>query len=180
MDFLFQNGMQKKDLQIDELEQFYGVYLATLEDDTDLMEQLQNGYDNFPKFINGISDDKLDYAYEEGKWTVAQALLHIVDSERIFQYRAFRFSRQDKTPLMGFDQDDYVLDYDPRAKSKESIVEAYKAVRSSTIAMFKTLGEDELRYTGIASNLQWSVASLGFVICGHQRHHRNIIRERYL
>lgn len=172
--------MKKKDLQVEEFEQFYGVYLATLDDDTVLMERLLKGYDNFPKFINGIPEDKLHYAYAEGKWTVSQALLHIVDTERVFQYRAFRFSRQDKTPLMGFDQDDYVLENDPRGQSNENIIEAYKTVRASTIAIFKTLSEVELKYTGIASNLQWSVAGLGFVICGHQRHHRNIIRERYL
>ena len=172
--------MKKKDLKAEEFEQFYGVYLATLDEDTVLMEQLQKGHENFPKFINTIPNDKLNYAYAHGKWTVAQVLLHIIDSERIFQYRAFRFSRQDKTLLMGFNQDDYVLENDPRGQSKESIIEAYKAMRASTIDVFKTLSEDELKYTGLASNLQWSVAGLGFVICGHQRHHRNIIRERYL
>lgn len=172
--------MKKKDLKPGEFEQFYGVYLATLDEDTVLMEQLRKGYENFPKFINDLPEDKLHYAYADGKWTIAQALLHIVDTELIFQYRAFRFSNQDKTPLMGFDQDDYVLENDPRGQNKESIIEAYKTVRASTIAIFKTLNEDRLGYTGMASNLQWSVAGLGFVICGHQRHHRNIIRERYL
>ena len=172
--------MKKKDLEAGEFEAYYGVYLATLDDDTVLMEQLQKGYENFPKFIKGIPDDKLNYAYADGKWTVAQALLHIIDTERIFQYRAFRFSRQDKTPLMGFDQDAYVLENDVRGQTKESIIEAYKTVRASTIDVFKTLNEKTLSYTGSASNLQWSVAGLGFVICGHQRHHRNIIRERYL
>lgn len=172
--------MKKKDLKEIECDQYYKVYLATLDDDTVLMEQLVKGYENFPKFIDSIPDDKLDYAYAEGKWTVAQALLHIIDTERIFQYRAFRFSRQDKTPLMGFNQDDYVLNNDPRARKKESIIEAYKTVRASTIDIFKSLNEDELRYMGTASDLPWSVAGLGFVTCGHQRHHRNIIRERYL
>lgn len=172
--------MKRNELAPQEFKEFYGVYLATLEDDTVLMDQLKKGYENFPKFINSIPDDKLTYAYAEGKWTVAQALLHIVDSERIFQYRAFRFSRADKTPLMGFDQDAYILENDPRGQSKESIIEAYRTVRASTIAIFETLDDAMLRHTGIASDLQWSVGGLGFVICGHQRHHRNIIRERYL
>lgn len=172
--------MKKKDLKIDEFKEFYGVYLGTLDDDTVLIEQLQKGYENFPKFINGIPDDKLNYAYAAGKWTIAQALLHIIDTERVFQYRAFRFANGDKTPLMGFDQDDYVIDNDPRGQTKESIIESYQIVRASTLNIFKNLDEDRLGYTGTASNLQWSVAGLGFVICGHQRHHRNIIRERYL
>ena len=172
--------MRKKDLSTEEFQEFYGIYLATLDDDTVLMEQLEKGHDNFPKFINGIPNDKLHYKYADDKWTVTQALLHIIDTELIFQYRAFRFSRQDKTPLMGFNQDDYIWENDPRGHSKENIIRSYKTVRASTIAIFKALGEVELKYTGTASNLQWSVAGLGFVICGHQRHHRNIIRERYL
>ena len=172
--------MKKKDLKPEEFEAYYGVYLATLDDDTVLMEQLQKGYENFPKFIQGIPDEKLNYAYAEGKWTVAQALLHIIDTERIFQYRAFRFSRKDKTPLMGFDQDAYVLENDVRGQTKDSIIKAYQTVRASTIDVFKTIDENTLTYTGLASGLQWSVAGVGFAICGHQRHHRNIIRERYL
>ncbi len=81
---------------------------------------------------------------------------------------------------MGFNQDDYVLENDPRGQNKERIIEAYRTVRAGTIAVFETLNEKELRHTGTASDLPWSVAGLGFVICGHQRHHRNIIRERYL
>ena len=172
--------MKKKDLKAEEFEQYYGVYLATLEDDTVLLNQLSKGYDNFPKFINDIPEGKLNYAYAEGKWTIAQVLLHIVDTERIFQYRAFRFSNGDITPLMGFEQDAYVIENDPRGQNKESIIEAYKTVRASTINIFKSLSEERLGYTGMASNLPWSVAGLGFVICGHQRYHRNMIRERYL
>lgn len=172
--------MKKKELTSAEFEEFYGVYLNTLPDDTVLMDQLKKGHENFPKFIRSIPEDKLNYAYAEGKWTVAQVLLHIIDSERIFQYRAFRFSRKDQTPLMGFDQDDYVLENDPRGATHEGIVKEYQIVRQSTIQMFENLDDEMLRYMGTASKLQWSVAGLGFVICGHQRHHRNIIRERYL
>ena len=172
--------MKKKELKQEEFGQYYGVYLATLGEDTVLMDQLRKGHDNFPKFINDIPEDKMNFAYAEGKWTVAQALLHIVDTELIFQYRAFRFSNGDKTPLMGFDQNAYVLENDPRAQNKESIIEAYKTVRATTISIFKSLNEERLAYTGTASDIPWSVAGLGFVICGHQRHHRNIIRERYL
>lgn len=172
--------MKKNELTPAEFKEFYGVYLNTLPDDTVLLDQLKKGYENFPKFIRSIPEDKLQYAYAEGKWTVAQALLHIVDSERIFQYRAFRFSREDRTPLMGFDQNDYVLENDLRGADHESIVKAYQVVRESTIQVFENLDDRMLRQMGKASNLQWSVAGLGFVICGHQRHHRNIIRERYL
>lgn len=172
--------MKKKELSGAEFKEFYGTYLNTLPDDTVLMDQLEKGFENFPKFIRSIPEDKLKYAYAEGKWTIAQVLLHIIDSERVFQYRAFRFSRGDKTPLMGFEQDDYILDDDPRGRTHEDIVKAYQVVRASTIQLFENLDDTMLRRKGTASELQWSVAGLGFVICGHQRHHRNSIRERYL
>jgi hypothetical protein len=107
-------------------------------------------------------------------------LQHIIDSERVFQHRAFRFSRDDKSPLPGFDQDSYAEKSKADRRSKESIIEEYRIVRKSTISLFANLDRNDLEKTGTASSMEWSVAALGFVICGHQKHHRNIVRERYL
>lgn len=158
---------------------FYKNYIDLL-GDVDLLELLQRQLSNFPQFIDSIPEGKLSFAYAADKWTVAEVLVHIIDSERVFQYRALRFSRGDRTVLPGFDQDKYVPFSNAGHRSKQSILEEYKVVRKSTIALFGSLEERALGYKGEASGLQWSVAALGFVICGHQRHHRNILRERYL
>ncbi|WP_273566711.1 DinB family protein [Maribacter halichondriae] len=171
--------MRTSELQIAEPFPYYKTYIDVL-GDCELMDKLQRQVSNFPKFIESIPDSKMDYAYAEGKWTVAEVLLHIIDTERIFQYRALRFCRGDKTPLPGFDQDVFISGLNVKRYSKENIIEEYKIVRKSTIALFANLDRKSLESTGIASQLNWSVAALGFVICGHQRHHRNIIRERYL
>lgn len=171
--------MRKSELNIPEPTPFYNTYIDIV-GDVELLDILQRQSVNFPEFIESLPDEKMDFAYVEGKWTIKEVLLHIIDTERIFQYRALRFCRGDKTPLPGFDQDIYITGLKSKRYSKENIIAEYKVVRKSTIALFANLDRVSLERTGIASNIEWSVAALGFVICGHQKHHRNIIRERYL
>ncbi len=171
--------MRTTEIWLPKPEPFYKRYIDTL-GDVELMDMLRRQVNNFPKFIESIPDAKMDYSYGKDKWTIAEVLLHIIDAERVFQYRALRFCRGDKTPLPGFEQDIYVAGLNIKRYTKESIIEEYKIVRRSTIALFANLDRSSLERTGSASDLEWSVAALGFVICGHQRYHRNIIRERYL
>ncbi len=171
--------MRKSELAEGDYNPFYQTYVDTL-GDVELMDIHQKQLKNFPEFIESIPDSKLNHAYEEGKWTIAEVLIHIIDTERVFQYRALRFSRADMTPLPGFEQDDYVPNSNAHRRSKESIIEEYKTVRRSTISLFTNLDRQTLQVRGIASSSEMSAAALGFIISGHQKHHRNIIRERYL
>lgn len=171
--------MRTSELKIREPFPFYKTYIDVL-GDVELLDMLQRQLGNFPDFIDQIPEDKFLFKYQPEKWTLAQVLLHITDSERVFQYRALRFSRGDQTPLPGFEQDLFASNSMANQRSKESILEEYKVVRKSTIAIFANLDRDALEKTGIASNMEWSTAALGFTICGHQKYHRNIIRERYL
>ena len=93
---------------------------------------------------------------------------------------ALRFARKDQTPLPGFDQDAYVPVSGASGISKEEVISDYKTIRASTIALFRKFDEEVLRRRGQASNADMSVAALGSIICGHQRHHRNVIRANYL
>ncbi|MGB5821329.1 MAG: DinB family protein [Saonia sp.] len=171
--------MRKSALQEHELEQFYGMYIAVLED-VELLETLENGMEDFVRFIKGIPNEKLHYAYAKGKWTIAEVITHIIDAERIFQYRAFRFSRNDKTHLAGFEQNGYVLESNAIDKSKEDLIAEYTLVRKCTLSLFRGLDNEKLGREGIASDIPWTVGGLGFVICGHQEHHQKIVEERYL
>ncbi len=171
--------MRTSELHTSEYHEFYEPYIMAL-GDVDLMEMLQKQFVNFPQFIASIPEEKLHYAYEEGKWTVAEVLVHIMDAERVFQYRALRFARNDATPLPGFDQDIYVPYSGAERVTKEALVQQYQAIRQSTIALFSTLDREALMRVGMASNVSMSVRALGFFCCGHQRHHRQILKERYL
>ncbi len=171
--------MKKSELDPYEFVQFYGTYLAAI-DEVDLFEALRAGLHDFVKFVETIPESAMQHTYAEKKWTIAEVLGHIIDTERIFQYRALRFSRKDQTALPGFEQDDYVLASQSNRRTKASFLEEYLAVRKSTLALFENLTTAQLAYKGTASNIQWSVAGLGFVISGHQQHHKKILEERYL
>ncbi len=171
--------MKTSALKHHEYNTYYKTYIEAL-GEADLLPTLKKQLKNFPQFIDSIPGDKLTHAYAEGKWTIAEVLTHILDTERVFQYRALRFARNDQTPLPGFDQDAYVPHSAANKRSIKELIKEYKAVRKSTIVLFETFDAETLGRKGVASNSPMSVAALGFIMCGHQKHHRNIIRERYL
>lgn len=171
--------MKTSELTSADYNSFYEPYIDAL-GEVDLMDQMQNQLGNFPQFMESIPVALWQRSYSPGKWTIAEVLLHVIDAERVFQYRALRIARKDQTPLAGFDQDAYVPNSMANERSKESIIAEYKAVRGASISLFKTFKREQLMLHGTASKAQVSVGALGFLICGHQKHHRNIIRERYL
>ena len=120
--------MKVKDLENSELQYFYETYLNALNEEEDLKSALENGKKNFQQLIENLTKDQLMYSYGEGKWTIAEVLVHLIDSERVFQYRAFRISRNDKTPLPGFEQDDYVLESYANQRTKEDILQEFLIV----------------------------------------------------
>tara|TARA_R110002049_G_scaffold297516_1_gene486631 strand:+ start:174806 stop:175345 length:540 start_codon:yes stop_codon:yes gene_type:complete len=176
-DFFYLRGMMTSEIQLPDPIPFYKTYIDVL-GEVNLDDMLKRQLKNFPEFIESIPD--ISYAYAEGKWSIAGVLLHILDAERVFQYRALRFSRGDKTALPGFDQDLFVSNSNYGSRSKKSLIQEYKAVRNATITLFSGFSRPVLDLKGTASGLEWSVATLGFVICGHQKHHRNILRQRYI
>ncbi|MFI8379704.1 DinB family protein [Leeuwenhoekiella sp. NPDC079379] len=127
-----------------------------------------------------MPEDKWLYAYDSRKWTVLESLLHVIDTERIFTYRALRIGRGDKTPLAGFEQDDYIKPSGANLRSMTSLIEEYNQVRSCTINLFKNLSAEALLEIGTASNSTLSARAAGFIICGHEIHHAYIIKTRYL
>lgn len=171
--------MRTSDLSKSDYHPFYEPYIFAL-GDVDLLDMLKKQKENFPQFIASIPEDSWHSSYAEGKWTVAEVLIHVLDAERVFQYRALRFARKDTTNLPGFDQDAYVPYSGASAISKEDVIEDYRAIRASTISLFSKFDEEVLRRKGRANDAAMSVAALGFIMCGHQRHHRNIIRSKYL
>ncbi|TLP79654.1 DinB family protein [Maribacter sp. ACAM166] len=172
--------MRITDLQEKEFNYFYGTYLNALDENEDLMAALLNGRVWFQAFIKNLTEEQLGFSYGEGKWTIAEVLVHLIDTERIFQHRAFRISRNDKTPLPGFEQDDYIIESDSNERTKKEILNEYLSVRDSSINLFRGMTEVRLKRFGTASGMPWSVAAIGLAISGHQKHHEIILNERYL
>ncbi|AXT19977.1 DinB family protein [Flavobacteriaceae bacterium AU392] len=162
-----------------EYNDYYSRYITTL-GDTELIAGLKDNLSNTLSFLESIPENKLDYAYEEGKWTVKDVIQHTIDTERIFSYRALCFARNDNTELPGFEQDDYIKTANPNSKSKEDLIREYKAVRIASIELFKSFTDDALQYVGSASGSPMTARAAGFMLIGHEKHHYNVIREKYL
>ena len=172
--------MKRSQLLPDDSPVFYQPYLDTLPQEADLLELLQKQAVNFPEFLAHIPEDRFGFRYAPGKWSVAEVIGHILDAERVFQYRALRFARKDATPLPGFDQDPWIPNHPMADWTADRFIAEYEIVRSASISLFATCTEEDLLWKGTASGKSVSLGALGFIICGHQRHHRDILRTRYL
>lgn len=172
--------MKKSQLQSTEYAGFYANYINQVSDEYNLVEELEISVHRLVKFVREIPMDKFDYRYAEGKWTIKDILLHLIDAERIFSYRALRFARNDKTELPGFEENSYVDEAHANSRSIQDLLSELLVVRQSTLTLFKSFPEEHLLRNGIASKNPISVRALGFVIIGHQNHHQRIFQERYL
>lgn len=142
------------------------------------LDDLQS--DQFLNLISSIPEEKWGYRYAEGKWNIKEVLMHIMDTERIFAYRALRLSRHDKADLVGFEQDDYVPFYDVDSRSVASLIAEYKTVRAASLSMFENFNAEHYAGRGSASGSEVTTLALGYMIAGHERHHHHLLVERYL
>lgn len=131
-------------------------------------------------FFQNIPADKWEYRYAENKWTIKQILQHLIETERIMMYRALRISRGDQTALPGFDENDYVDNSNANTLREDQLISEYMTVRKASISMYQNFSSDMLLKTGIASDNPISVRALAFMIAGHENHHMDVIKERYL
>ena len=155
--------------------QEYGKLVKTNEGFTALME----GANDFASMLSVVSPDKMSQTYQNGKWTVQDVLLHMIDTERMFQNRAFRISRGEPRALSGFDQDRYVKNLPHIVRSVESIRDEYETIRKSTFLLYAGLTKVEMKLQGRVGNYILSLPSIPFIIAGHEIHHLNILRDKY-
>ncbi|MFT8322056.1 MAG: DinB family protein [Bacillus sp. (in: firmicutes)] len=144
-----------------------------------VMDQLVKQMDETASLFLNITDAQADYRYAEGKWSVKEVIGHITETERVMQYRALRIARGDQTSLAGYDDEEYVKEAIFSARSMEDLIEEYKAVRLSTIALLKGLPEGTPARIGYANNGEVSANAIAYIIAGHELHHLKILKERY-
>ncbi|WP_430468101.1 DinB family protein [Winogradskyella ouciana] len=171
--------MISETINIKEYNPYYKAYIDKASD-VDILKGLKSSFDSVIDFYSKLPYEKHDYAYAEDKWTIKDTLLHIIDTERVFSYRALRISRGDKTPLAGFEQDGYVVSGNAKKRSLENLIEEYKSVRLATISLFQSFDRETLLKMGEASGFPISVRALGYIIVGHENHHIQVIKQRYL
>jgi len=175
-----QHKMKKSDLNTSEYDQYYARYIDKLQDQTDLIEGYIAGKNSMVDFINSIPNSKLLYKYEPQKWSVKEVLQHLIDTERVFMYRCLRIARNDATDIEGFEQDNYVKPSEADAKSKAALIEEFSMNRENSILLLKSISEKNLCFVGSANGGKMSARAAAFTILGHDLHHTEIIKERYL
>ncbi len=145
-----------------------------------IVENLEMSQQYFEDTLRTLPKEKQEHAYAEGKWTIKELIQHIIDTERIFCYRTLCFARNDRTALPGFDQDLFVEYSDANHRNYNDLLDEMSLLRKGTIQLFNSFSKDVLLRVGNASGKEMSVRALGYIISGHQRHHLNVVKERYL
>ena len=158
---------------------YYETYVGKIPE-VDIVSVLQAQLDSTLAFLGKVPASKVDHAYAPGKWTVRQVFGHVLDMEWVFAARAFHFARAVPGDLPGVDQDDTMKVVDFRATEWPALIQQWVHVRSATIALFESLDAAAWERKGIASGNPVTVRALAYIIAGHERHHMNVIRERYL
>jgi hypothetical protein len=162
-----------------EYAEFYAGYVSSIPE-TDVLGVMEKQPAELRTLLGESADDRGDFAYAEGKWTVKELIGHIIDGERVFGYRLHRFSHGDTEPLTGFDQNIYVTNGRSRIRAIADMLEEFDLTRRANLLLLSSLRESDWDLSGTASGAQVSVRALAFIMAGHVRHHANILRERYL
>ncbi|WP_412067823.1 DinB family protein [Rubrivirga sp. IMCC43871] len=154
---------------------YYDRYVALVEDD-DLLTALTEPVTS--ALVRAADSGRASHAYAPGKWTVAGVVQHVIDTERVFAYRALRVARGDDTPLPGYDQDGFAAHAPDRPLG--DLADELDRVRASTLDLLAALAPHALARIGTASDQPLSARGAGWIIAGHDRHHAAVLRERYL
>lgn len=171
--------MKVNQLSSSEYLPFYKTYIEKA-GSKNLIDGLEENMVNVVSFFESIPENRMDYRYAENKWTIKEIMQHLIDAERIFCYRALCFARKDGTALSGYDENNFAETSLANNRSKVSLIKEYKIVSEATLLMFKSFDSEMLKSIGIANNGTMSVRAIGFIITGHEKHHCEVIKERYL
>lgn len=159
--------------------EYYDRYIRRVPD-RDVLSVLANSLEETLALLDGIPVELEEYSYAPGKWTLREVIGHLIDTERVFGYRALHFARRDPAPLPSMEQDDYALASNAGRRPLRHLAEELEAVRRSSILLFRSFGEEMLTFRGMASGVEFSVRSIPYIVVGHEIHHRSVIAERYL
>ena len=165
-------------VDINTVPEFYRGYIRAA-GKGELVPLLLKSGDDFITFGRRLTEQQGLYKYASDKWSIKDIMLHVIDAERVFAYRAMRFARNDKTELSGFDQNEYVPEASADDRSIHNLLSEFTNVRAATVDMFSSFSDEVRQRSGVASGVEMTVEMLGYIISGHLMHHMNIIHERY-
>jgi hypothetical protein len=157
----------------------YFLKYTELVKEDNIQDAFTNQEDALQDFYNKIDEEKSCFAYAESKWTLKEMLQHIIDTERVFSYRALCIARNEQAVLPGFDENDYAKYSKANNRSWESLVEEMQILRMSTQMMFDSFTAEMLTNIGQFSSAKDSTNTLGYIMVGHVYHHIKVAEEKY-
>lgn len=163
----------------DEYAPFYAGYVERVPDG-DVVQLLQQQRTQFADLLRNVSDEQAQERPAPGEWNIKEVIGHLIDAERVFSYRALRFSRKDSTPLSGFEQDDFVRESNFSDRSLSDLLEEFDHCRAANVLLFKSFPSEVLTWRGTASNNPVSVRALVYITAGHADGHYESLRTVYL
>ncbi len=163
----------------DEYAPYYDRYISLVPEGS-IVDTLSTQFESTLKLLRGIDESNANHRYAPEKWSIKELVGHLIDSERVFAYRALRFARNDQTPLSGFEQDDFVRGGNFDDRSLASLITEFEHVRKSTISLLGSLTPEAWTRRGPANEVEISVRALAYSMAGHEIHHMNILTTRYL
>ncbi len=172
--------MNRIELKSNEFDIYYKRYIDKLPENISLIQSFLQGKKNTIRFFSTIPKNKLEYRYQDEKWSVKEIFQHLIDTERIFINRCFRIARRDTTPLSGFDQNIYINPSGADQKSIENLINEFTINREHSINFLNSISPEDLCFIGNASGNAISSRAAAFVIPGHDIWHQEVIKERYL
>lgn len=158
---------------------FYARYLERVPEG-DIVRLLDEQIVETLGLLASLPEERGGHRYAAGKWSIREVVGHMCDAERVMAYRAMRFARGDTTELPGFDENTYVANARFDARTLASLCDELEAVRWATVALFDSLNDEELMRGGVANGSPVTVRALAWIIAGHERHHVELLRTRYL
>jgi hypothetical protein len=162
-----------------EYDPYYERYISLVAD-SDIIGVLGAQPTRLQDIFTAMPEEKGDFRYAEGKWSIKELLGHLIDGERMFAYRTFRISRGDETPIEGFEQDGYIENAHSNDRSFADLLEEFSLLRRANMIFFKNLTDDAWLRVGTANKVKISVRALIYIMAGHIEHHFEILRDRYL
>ena len=145
-----------------------------------IVETLETQLSETLGLLANVPEERGDFRYGPGKWTLRESIGHVSDTERVFAYRMLRISRGDQTPMTGFDQDKYVLGR-PTSKARiQDLAQEFDTVRRATLSLLQQFDPEAWTRRGTANGMEVSTLALAYITAGHELHHRAIFRDKYL
>jgi len=163
-----------------EAAEYYFTYIDQVPDGVDVCDVIEAQLPETLAMLSRITDEQSLHRYAPDKWTIREVLGHIIDTERLFVFRALWFARGFDTALPSFDQNVAITHAGSNDRSWPSLIDEFRVLRQASIAFFQTLPPDAWSRRGVASGYPFTVRALAYMTAGHVTHHVKILRERYL